>query len=219
MRLRIALVAALLIGAACSDDASTTDGTSSSTTAATSTTQLAAANDPALRPLLVEPSELPAGFATSGDVDNTITTFCIGEDAAAGLQASGRAFGAFKRTPPGASVVHLVFRFKDDDATRFVTQATQILGRCSDIPAGSGLAFTYEPATAALDAALAGTDSHVSSYGISVGSGAFAINLAVFRRGDLGELIAVLTKDEGRDVTDSLALAAFTAAVAKLPAS
>ena len=212
---RLLLVVALLIGsAACSDDS---PSTASTTTSPTSSTSLPpAANDPALRPRLVLAEDLPAGFATSPKVDDTVTTFCIGEDAAAGLQASARALVAYTRTPPGASVIHLVFRFRDGDATKFVDQATAILGRCNNVPDATGLAFAYEPASAELEAVLAGTEGHVASYGTSAGSGVLTINVAVFRRGDLGELVAVLTKDEGRDATDGLALAAYTAAVARM---
>jgi hypothetical protein len=220
LALRLALVTLLVAAAACSDGAPDKGAKSStSSTAAsgsTSTTELAAANDPALRPLLIESSDLPAGFARAADVDRTVTTFCAGEDAAAGLQASGRALVGFTRTPAGASVVHVVFRFKDDGASAFVQQAKALLARCSNVPDATGLAFAYEAATPSVDAVLADTEGHVTGHGTSAGSGKLAIDLAVFRKGDLGELIAALTVDQDRAATDTIALAAFTAAVANL---
>jgi hypothetical protein len=218
---RVALVAGLVVvAAACSDDGGSgvaSSSTSTTTSASSTTVRTGVGDDPTLQPLLLALGDLPPGFATSAEVDDTVTTFCVGEDAAAGLQASGRALVAYTRTPAGASVVHLVFRFRDGDAARFVTQATDILGRCSNIPDASGLAFAYEATSPAVEAAVAGTDAHVTSHGTSAGSGKLTLDLAVFRRGDVGELVAALSVDQARAASDPLAVAAFTAAVARLP--
>ncbi|HJR25354.1 MAG TPA: hypothetical protein VJ804_07770 [Acidimicrobiales bacterium] len=209
-RLRAALLAALLVaGAACSDD----DDTATTTTPTTATTVA----DPALDAVLVRQEELPAGFEPSPDVDDTITAFCAGEDAAAGLQATGRALAGYRRQPEGASVIHLVFRFRTGDAERFVDQAAAILDRCSEVPDTTGLAFTYTPAAPAVDAALAGTDAHVARHGVSIGSGNLAIDIGVFRYGEVGELVAVLAVDATRDALDGLSAQAFAAASARRP--
>jgi hypothetical protein len=211
--LALVAVVALVLGA-CSDD---DDGGSVTTSAASGTdgTTTSLGSDPALDALLIAADELPPGFVPSEDVDDTITAFCAGEDAAAGLQASGRALVGYTRQPAGASVIQLVFRFRPGDGVRFVDQATQILGRCSDVPDGTGLAFTYEPAPG-LDAALAGTDAFVARHGTSAGSGSLAIDVAVFRHGDVAQLVAVLAIDAPRAELDALALTAVTAA-ATLP--
>jgi len=153
------------------------------------------------------------------DADDTITAFCAGEDATAGLRGSGRALVGLKRDPAGASVIHLVFRFEDDGAARFVAQAAEILDRCSSVPDATGLAFEYEPIGAGLDEIVAAaTDAHVTRHGVSVGSGSLRIDLAVFHRGDIGELVAVLGVDLPREEIDLLATAAFTTAVDRLAA-
>ena len=212
MRRRHRLLAALLAvlvaagAAACSDD----DSTSATTTSTTKP-------DAALAAVLVRQDELPADFAPSPDVDDTITAFCAGEDAAAGLQASARALVGFRRQPEGASVIHLAFRFRAGDAVHFVDQAGGILDRCSEVPDTSGLAFTYAPTAPPVDAALAGTDAHVTRYGVSVGSGNLSIDIGVFRYGEVGELIAVLAVDTPRDQLDTLAARAFAAAAARRP--
>ena len=51
-----------------------------------------------------------------------------------------------------------------------------------------------------------------------MGRGNLGEDVAVFRRGDLGELVAVLTNYLPRDQTDAVALAAVTAAVRRAPA-
>ena len=199
----------LLVGAtACSDDDADDAGEATSTTTAA---------DAELEAVLLRQDELPAGFAPSPDVDDTITAFCAGEDAAAGLQASARALVGFRRQPEGASVIHLAFRFRAGDAVRFVEQAGGILDRCSDVPDTSGLAFTYTPTAPAVDAALAGTDAHVSRHGVSVGSGNLSIDIGVFRYGDVGELIAVLAVAAPRVELDALAAQAFAAASSRRP--
>jgi hypothetical protein len=205
------LVALLLVGGAtaCSGDDASDGGEATSTT----TTE----SDPALEAVLLRQDELPAGFAPSPDVDDTITAFCAGEDAAAGLQASARALAGFRRQPEGASVIHLAFRFRAGDAVRFVEQAGGILDRCSDVPDMSGLAFTYTPTAPAVDAALAGTDAHVSRHGVSVGSGNLSIDIGVFRYGEVGELIAVLAIDTPREPLDALSARAFAAAASRRP--
>ena len=204
----ILVVALALAGlAACSDDGP--DGATTTVGPTTSSTR----SDPSLEPLLVQAAELPPGFGPADDIDDTITSFCANEDAAAGLQASGRALAGYTRDPAGASVIHLVYRFRAGDAARFVQQATDILGRCSDVPDATGLAFHYEPAAAEVDATLAGTDAHVARAGTSVGSGALSIAVAVFHEGDVGQLVAVLAVDTARADLDALALTAVTAAV------
>lgn len=194
------------VGVACSDDDGATDpGTPT-------TVEAGAAQDPELVALLVAADDLPEGFGPSEDVDDTVTSFCANEDAAAGLRASGRAIAGFTRQPAGASVIHLVFRFRDDDAARFVQQATDILGRCSNVPDAGGLAFEYSPPSDAIEQAMTGTDAHVARHGTSVGSGSLAVSIAVFHQGDLGHLVAVLAVDTDRPEVDDLALAAVQAA-------
>lgn len=204
--LALALATASL--GACSDDDGAGDGPTTTAASTTSSTR----QDPALEALLVQPADLPAGFSPSPGIDDTVTAFCANEDAAAGLQASGRALAGYTRDPAGASVVHLVYRFRPGDAARFVQQATEILDRCSDVPDANGLAFTYGPPAAEVEAALAGTDAHVARHGVSVGSGSLTIELAVFHRGDVGHLVAVLAVDAPRPDLDALALAAIAAA-------
>ena len=202
-----AVVLASLV--ACTDD----DGAPPTTTASTTTT---VAPDGELEQLLVTAEDLPAGFAPSADVDDTITAFCAGQDAAAGLSASGRAIVGFTRTPPGASVIQLVFRFDDDGAARFVEQAEDLLTSCSDVPDATGLAFTYEPVSAPVEETLAGVDSSASRYGTSVGSGNLTVNVAVIQQADVGLLVAVLGLEEPREALDELAAEVFAAAASRL---
>ncbi len=227
MRLRrLALAAVVLAGAstACTDDdaspASTTAPITTTTTTTTTTsdpaTPTTVPNDPALTPQLLTADDLPDGFEPNADVDDTITAFCAGQDAAAGLQASGRAIAGFRRTPAGASVIELIFRFEADGAARFVTQADDLLTGCSEVPDATGLAFTYEPVSAELEAALVGADASASRYGVSFGSGNLTVDVAVVQRGDLGVLVAVLGLELPRAELDALAAAAFTAALDKL---
>lgn len=194
---------------ACTDDA----GAPSTTTASTTTT---VAPDSELDQLLVTAEDLPAGFAPNADVDDTITAFCAGQDAAAGLSASGRAIAGFTRTPAGASVIELVFRFDDDGAARFVEQAEDLFTTCSDVPDATGLAFTYEPVSDPVAATLASVDSSASRYGTSFGSGNLTVNVAVIQQADVGVLVAVLGLEEPRESLDELATQAFAAAVTKL---
>ena len=211
-----ALLLALLVvlgTAACSDDDDGGGAPPASTTTAGPTTS-STTSDPDLEALLVQAADLPQGFSPSGDIDDTITAFCANEDAAAGLQATGRALAGYTRDPAGASVIHLVYRFRPGDAARFVQQATDILGRCSAVPDATGLAFTYEPAAPAVEAALAGTDAHVARYGTSAGGGSLSIGIAVFRHGEVGHLVAVLGVDTARADLDALAATAVGAAAA-----
>ena len=205
-----ALAVALLL-AACSDD----DGSNPTTTASSApgATNTIAPDDPALSARLITAEDLPKGFAPTEDVDTTITAFCAGQDAAAGLSADGRAIVGFTRTPPGASVIEVVFRFEDDDAAQFVTQAEALLTSCSEVPDSTGLAFTYSPLSEPVAATLEGVDSSAGRFGTSVGSGGLAVEIAVLQQGDLGALVAVLGLDEPRADLDALASTAFTAAI------
>jgi hypothetical protein len=215
---RLALVAAL-VGAlgACSDDAGDDPAPASSPTstppAESSTTTVA--DDAALEPSLVTVDDLPAGFVPDADVNDTITAFCAGQDAAAGLQASGRAIVGFSRDPAGASVIHLVLRFEPADAAAFVTAAEDLLTSCSDIPDATGLAFTYEAVSAQVAATLGDTEASASRYGVSVGAGNLTVNIGVFQAGEEAHLIAVLGLDESREDLDDLAKQTFEAAVAR----
>jgi hypothetical protein len=198
------VLAVLLLGiaSACSDERAADPETTSTT--------------PALDELALSASDLPAGFSASTDVDDTITAFCANEDAAAGLQASAREVRGFTRDPAGASVIHLVFRFGAGAAT-FVARAGEILDRCSGVPDVRGLAFEYEELSAGVDGAIAGaTDAHVSRFGVSVGSGNLTLDLVVFHRNDVAQLVAVLGLDLPRADLDELATATFDAVAAKL---
>jgi len=209
------LVLALLVfaGAGCASDGRAP----ATTTTAPRTTSSTTAQDPELAPLLLRATDLPAGFVASKDVNDTITGFCASEDAAAGLQASGRSVQGFTRTGGGASVIQLAFRFKDDGAAQFVTQARDVLGRCNGVPDIKGLAFDYDALSAELEAAIAkGPASSVGRHGVNVGSGSLSIDVAVVQQGDVGELIAVLGLDLPRADLDAIALAAFGAVVGRL---
>lgn len=208
----ILLLSVLCTVLACSDDHSP-----STTTTEATTTTVTPAEDPALAALLLEATDLPAGFTPSSSVDDTITAFCAGEDATAGLQASGRAVRGFSRAGGGASVIQLVFRFREDGATTFVAQADAVLSRCSGVPDATGLAFDYEPLTPGLeDPIAASSDSHTGRHGVNVGSGSLSIDLVVLQRGDVGQLVAVLGIDTPRDQLDELARAAFAGVAARL---
>ncbi|MDP1819441.1 MAG: hypothetical protein Q8K58_06035 [Acidimicrobiales bacterium] len=213
---RAVLAGLLLLVVACSDD---DHGAPSSSSTAPTTTSVSIPQDPSLAGLALAASDLPAGFSPAADVDDTITAFCAGEDATAGLQASGRALIGFTRAPAGASVIQLVFRFRDGGAAEFVRQSRAILDRCSGVPDVTGLAFTYEAVPPALDEVVAaGTDDHVTRHGVSAGSGSLRIDLAVFHRGGIGQLVAVLGLDLPREEVGALATEAFTAAVGRLAA-
>ena len=169
--------------------------------------------------LALEVDDLPAGFEPSEEVDDTITAFCVNEDATAGLQASDRAVRGFTRTPAGASVIQLIFRFDDDGAAQFVEQARAIVDRCTNVPDITGLAFEYEELTAGLDEAIAAaSEDHVGRHGTSVGSGNLTIDLVAFRHGDVGQLVAVLGLDVPRAELDQLATTAFDAVATKAQA-
>jgi hypothetical protein len=202
------------VGAACSDDSGSPDPATTTSAAPGSTTTTAAlAPDAELAALALEVGDLPPGFEPSADVDDTITAFCANEDAAAGLQASAREVRGFRRTAGGASVVQLLFRFREDGAATFVAQAEAILGRCSNVPDATGLAFEYDALAPALEDLLRdGSEDHVGRHGTSVGSGNLTVDLAVLRRGDVGQLVAVLGLDLPRADLDSLAAVAFAAA-------
>ncbi|MFL6205467.1 MAG: hypothetical protein ACJ739_08945 [Acidimicrobiales bacterium] len=207
-------VACLLALGSCSDDG---DHTPSSTTGSSSTTaSTIAPDDPTLEPVLLTAADLPDGFAATEDVAETVTTFCAGQDATAGLRADGRAIVAFTRTPEGASVIEVVFRFEDDGATTFVHQAGELMTSCSEVPDATGLAFTYEPLSPAVAASLTDADESASAFGTSVGSGDLHVQIAAMVHEDLGALVAVLGFDEPRADLDALASTAFEAAVAKL---
>jgi hypothetical protein len=206
----VALACALL---ACSDDGESTTTTTVSSTAPTDTI---APDDPELEPLLLTAADLPEGFTVDEDVADTITTFCAGQDAAAGQRADGRAIVGFKRTPAGASVIEVVFRFEGDGAAQFVAHADEILTSCSEVPDVTGLAFTYEPLSDEVAATLADVDASAGRFGTSVGAGNLNVEIAVVQQGDLGALVAVLSLDEPRADLDALAETAFAAAVEKL---
>ncbi len=184
--------------------------------ASTTTTSAAPADDLELEGLALSPADLPPGFAPSVDVDDTITSFCANEDAAAGLRASGRLVRGFTKEGGGASVIQLAVRCEDDGAATFVAQAGEILERCSGVPDGTGLAFEYQPLGPELDALIAaGTNAHAGRYGASVGSGNLTVDLVAFAHGDVAQLVAVLGLQQPRADLDALARTAFEAALAK----
>ena len=217
MRHRIVLVllTAVLAAGACSDDGAEEPDVPTTTTATPEASTSTVAEDPELSALLLTLDDLPGEFTANEDVGDTVTSFCANEDAAAGLQASGRAIAGFRRTPAGVSVLQVVFRFRDDGAATFVRQADEILERCDSVPDISGLAFDYEDAPADLLAALDG-DAATASTGVSIGSGNLRSVVGVVQHGDLGSLVAVLAVDTDPAVLADLARAAFTAASARL---
>lgn len=202
---------ALVSVTACSDD-----GQPSAATTTTEAPGTIVPADPALEALLLTEADLPDGFAATPSVDDTITSFCVGQDATSGLSANARASTGFSRTPAGASVIELVFRFDDEGAARFVTQAGELLRTCNEIPDASGLAFSYEPVSPGVAEPLEGADSARSGYGTSVGSGNLTVQIAVVQVGDVGALVAVLGVDTPRAASDELAAAVFGAAIARL---
>lgn len=223
MLMRVRLLASLLVlsllapiaGGCSRDDASPPSRTAPSSTT-DSVPDTTSATDPELQALMLAAADLPAGFTDSAEVDDTITSFCAGEDATAGLRAASREVRGFTRSPGGASVIQLAFRFRDDGAERFVAQAGEILDRCSGVPDATGLAFEYGPLSPDVEAAAGGSaDAHVGRYGVNVGSGSISINVVVQRDGDVGQLVAVLGLDLPRPELDALALAAFTAVETK----
>lgn len=213
-------MAALLLVACSSDDDAGPSTTTTVETTSSSASSTGVDDDPTLEGHLLDAGDLPEGFvAAPGGVDDTITAFCAGEDATAGLSATGRAAVAFTRTPPGASVIQLVFRFEDDDAAAFVAAADAILERCSEVPDFTGLAFTYEPLTTEVADALAGADAAAGRHGTSMGSERLTIDVAVVRHGDVGQLVAVLGVDLQRAELDELARSTFAAALARAAAA
>lgn len=222
--LLLAALLALLAGAVagCSDDdGPAATSTSTSAPSSTSTTAADGAEDPALQALLLEASDLPPGFTASEEADDTITSFCATQDAAAGLQASARAARAFARDPAGASVIELAFRFRDDGAATFVQQAETALATCSGIPdaSGTGLTFEYEPLSPDAAGAVADLgDARTGRYGTSVGSGNLTVEVLVLQHDDVGILVAVLGLSQPRADLDALAVTAFRAVAARLPA-
>lgn len=215
----IALVLVLLITVACSDDGGSAGTTTSSSTAGDGGSSTSTTADPALVPFLLTTTDLPGTFHAASGVDDTVTTFCAGQDAAARLHASARALVGYTRDPAGASVIQLVFRFRADDATGFVEQARDAFDSCSDVPDIQGLAFAYEASTPSVDAVFDATDGHVTRYGTSAGSGSLHVETAVFRRGDIAQLVAVLVVNGTRADLDALATSAFTAAVGRAGSS
>jgi hypothetical protein len=207
----LTLVVPLLL-VACSDD----DGSQPDETTTSSTTDTVEADDPELAALLITADDLPEGFAATETPVDTITSFCAGQDAAAGLSAEGRGIQGFTRTPLGVSVIEVVFRFEGDDAAAFVTQAEELMASCNEVPDATGLAFTYEPLSEEVAATLEGVDSSTSGFGASVGSAGLTVEIAVVQQGDLGALIAVLGLEEPRADLDALATTAVSAAVANL---
>lgn len=205
----IIVLAALMASAACSDDGPS----GPTTTASTTTTE----TEHELDRYALTTTDLPGEFVAGDDVDDTITRFCATEDATAGLQASARAVRGFTRAQGGASVIQLVFRFRDDGAATFVQQAEDALTRCSGVPDLTGLAFDYDAVSDAVAAVVADAgDARTTRHGVSVGSGNLSVEILVLHDGDVGELVAVLGLDLPRHDLDALAEAAFAATVAKL---
>ena len=211
-RVLLGLLVALAL-VACSDD---DDGGAEPSSTTGSTASAIAPDDPTLEPLLLTADDLPAGFAATEDVADTVTSFCAGQDATAGLQADGRAIVGFTRTPAGASVIEVLFRFDDDGAATFVDAAEELLISCSEVPDATGLAFTYEPGSEAVATSLSDADHAASAFGTSVGSGGLHVEIAAVAEGELGALVAVLGLDQPRADLDALASSAFEAAIAKL---
>lgn len=218
--LRAALAALALLAAACSsgDDATPPDPTSTTTSTTEADGPPATTEAESLESLVLTVDDLPEGFAPSGDVDDTVTTFCAGQDATAGLQATAREVVGFTRTPPGASVVQLVLRFAEDGAADFVAQAASLLEGCNEVPDATGLAFTYEPVSPGLAELVEPLDGSAARYGTSFGSGNLTLNVVVLHQGDVGQLVAVLGLEQDRADLDALAEAAVGAAVERLTA-
>jgi hypothetical protein len=210
----VALVVVVLVGA-CSHDHEGSSARSTSSTSTTATSVLPDVQDPALRATQIQASDLGTGFLENDSSNNTVTSFCVGQDAAQGLRATARSYVGYGRAPAG--VLQLTFRFRKGDAAKFVSQADQMFSTCSGVPDIQGQAYTYEPVTSAVDAALAGADGHSARYGVSVGNGNLKEEAAFFHKGDIGVLIAVVTNQQERADTDSLALTAFAAAVRRAP--
>lgn len=214
----VAAAALLATTMACSDDdepGATTDPTRQASGPTTSSTADEESAGEAVDDRLLTVEDLPPGFEQADEVDDTITSFCVSEDATAGLSASARAATAFARQPQGMSVVQLVFRFEDGGANRFVEQADAILERCQEVPDFSGLAFSYEPVSADVAAALERSDSSTARFGTSVGSEELLLDVAVFAHGDVAQLVAVLGVGLPREELDTVAAQVFEAATAR----
>lgn len=205
----LALLALVVVAGGCAGS----DATPATTSSTTTSTPVV---DEALAALLLERGDLPGGFTESAQVDDTVTTFCAAEDAAAGLRATAREVRGFADTSSGTSVIQLVFRFAGDGARQFVDQAGGALERCDGVPDLTGLAFEYEPLGGDLNALLDRPDAAVGRHGVNVGSGSLSINVIVVQHGDVGELIAVLGVDLPRAALDALALRSIGAALDKL---
>lgn len=207
------VLAALLTAAAaaCSDDDAPSAEPSTTTTGAPS------GEDPALRALMLQASDLPSGFTASPTVADTITAFCAGEDATAGLRASARAVRGFTRSGGGASVIQMAFHFEDGGAAAFVDQAGAILDRCSGVPDVTGLAFDYTALPPEIETLVATvSDVEVGRHGVNVGSGRLAIDIVVFQHGDVGQLVAVLGIELPAAELHELASTALTAVTQRI---
>lgn len=214
--LALASLVVMTTGCSSGDDAPSSTSTSSAPTSSTTATTAAGDDDPALAAMMLELDDLPEGFTPSPSIDDTITAFCAGEDATAGLQASAREVRGFTRSGGGASVIQLAFRFRDDGAATFVEQASGILERCSGVPDATGLAFDYDALDPAIETIAATADAHVGRHGINVGSQRLSVDVVVMQHDDVGQLVAVLGLDLPRADLDQLAAAAVTAATARL---
>src|SRR5690606_13848429 len=99
LRPLLLVLAVLAAAGACRDDdqrtapTTTPPATSTTTTEAPWATTTTVPED--LAPLLLTDGDLPDDFVASDGVDDTITSFCVGQDAAAGLRASSRAVVGF----------------------------------------------------------------------------------------------------------------------------
>jgi hypothetical protein len=214
------LLAVLAVG--CSNDHTASRPTTSTTATLrlhtvtpSGSTSVPDVDDPALRATQVQASDLGTGFIEDTSSNNTVTSFCFAQDATHDLRATARAYVGYGRAPAG--VLQLTFRFRKGDAERFVAQADQMFSSCNEVPDIQGQAYTYQPVTRAVDATLASTDGHTARYGVSVGNGNLTEEVAVFRKGDIGVLIAVVTYQVPRADTDALATKALTAAVRRAP--
>ncbi|MFP5256639.1 MAG: hypothetical protein ACLGI8_12425 [Acidimicrobiia bacterium] len=216
----VLLALGLTVGSGCTDD-DREDDDSTTTVAVDSTPTTTGDGDDDLDAVLLTADDLPPGFEPSGAVDDTVTSFCATHDAAAGLQASGRAIVGFARAGGGASVIQLAFRFEEGGAAAFVAQAEAAMSACSGVPDGSGtgLAFEYEPLSPAVAGALATAgEARSGGFGTSVGSGSLTVEIAVAHQGDVATLVAVLGLDEPREALDELAAAVFSTVAQRLTA-
>lgn len=214
----IAAVALLLLGGACSDDDGREPATSTTAAATTSTTL-----DPALEALLLAPADLPGTFTVAPDTglggQEVATSLCATQNPIAGLSATALSLVQLRRDPAGAAVGHFAIRFVPGDAQRFVEQTAAALDACDEVPGLTGLAFDYEPTSDEVEAVLAPAAGHVARYGTQIGSESAREDVAVFRVGDVGHLVTVVTRDADRAATDALAVEVYRAVVAKTGAA